>query len=277
MRIRKVFAKLAPGNSIHSANNQNYSSYYVVVIHLKKMLKFLIHNSKGRPIKSWLNKVWTLIDKNEELKARINESGILDGPEIVSDYLKNNEFGLAYEHLIYMIQDSGIYLTDDDYNEIAEFSLKLGLEKPELTSPTSIEVEEFYRILELFNLTQKKAVNKLTGIWGMEFPINCDEWIEWSQNQYDKNGFQNNEGVKIFPHGFGLSYQDSEIYIDFDFGEHGETSGFDVNRLWFFIKTNEIKTLFKDEKQIKKVVDNQTAEGKLEFSGYINYYRKTEL
>jgi len=240
------------------------------------MFKFLKYNSKRKPIESWLNKVWTLIDKNEELKSRIDKSGILDGHEIISDFLKNNEFGLAYEHLIYMIQESGIHLTNDEYNEISEFSLKIGLEKPELTSPTFIEVEEFYRILELFNLTQKKAVNKLTEIWGMESPMKRNEWIVWTQNQCDKDKFQNDEGIKIFPHGFGLSYQDSENYIDFDFGEHGEIFGFDVNRIWFFIETNKMKTLFTDENQIKKIVDNQTAEGKLEFSGYINYYRKNE-
>lgn len=239
------------------------------------MFKFLLkYNSKGRFIKNWSYKIWKLIDENEELKSRIDQSGILNGHEIIADFLKTNEFGLAYEHLIYMIQGSGIHLTENEYLEISEFSLKLKLEKPELTFPTLIEVKELYRIIELFNLTQKKAVNKLIEIWGMETPMKRDEWIAWSQNQFDKNKFNNDEGIQIYPHGFGLSYQDSENYIDFDFGANGEIYGFDVSRIWFFIETNKIKTLFTDENQIKKVIDNETNEGRVEFSGYINYYKK---
>ncbi len=101
-----------------------------------------------------------------------------------------------------------------------------------------------------------------------------DKWIGWSQDQYDKDKFKNNQGFKIFPHGFGLSYQDLEFIIDFDLGEYGETNGFDVNRLWFFIEKNNIKTIFKHEHQIEKVVAFETSQNNLTFSGYINYYKK---
>ncbi|MCA8989372.1 MAG: hypothetical protein KDA78_17110 [Planctomycetaceae bacterium] len=38
------------------------------------------------------------------------QAGIVDGRDIVIDYLSHNEFGLAVEHLLYMIHESDISL-----------------------------------------------------------------------------------------------------------------------------------------------------------------------
>ncbi len=64
------------------------------------------------------------------------------------------------------------------------------LKKTDTTSPTLIELQEFYRILDLFNTTQQKVVDCLVELWGMPTPINRNQWIVWSQNQYVLDNFK---------------------------------------------------------------------------------------
>lgn len=238
------------------------------------MFKSFRQNNLTKKIQQWSERVSTLINKNEELKAKIDKVDILDGQKTINEFLENNELGLAYEHLIYMILESGIYLTKEQIDDISKLAGRFDLKKPIILTPSVIEKDEFYNLLELFNKAQKKAVNNLKNIWDMNVPMTREHWIGWSQNQYGIDKFKNEQGIKIFPHGFGLSYQDEDVCIDFDFGKHGEFNGFDINRLWFFLEMNKIKTLFTNEKQIKKVVDFETECGALSFSGYINYYKK---
>jgi len=239
------------------------------------MLNLFKRDNQAKKIQQWSERVSTLINNNDELKNKIDQVGVLDGERAINEFIEENEIGLAYEHLIYMILESGIYLTEEQMNDISELALKLGLATPHLLKPSVIENDEFYNILELFNNTQKKVINNLKTLWGMETPMTGDDWIVWSQNQYEKDRFINEQNIKIFPHGFGLSYQDEDVCIDFDFGEHGEFNGFDVSRLWFFLEINKIKSVFTNEKQITKVVDFELTFGALEFSGYINYYKKS--
>ena len=234
----------------------------------------LFKRDTNKKIQQLSEQISALINNNEELKAKIDQVGILDGLITIHEFIEHNELGPAYKHLIYMISEPGIYLTEEQIDEISQLAKKFGLKKPTLSTPSAIETDEFYKLLESFNKAQEKAINNLKDLWGMNIPMIRDHWIGWSQNQYEKDEFKNEQNIKIFPHGFGLSYQDEDVYIDFDFGEHGESNGFDVNRLWFFIETNKIKTVFTNEKQIKKVVAFEAISGALEFSGYINYYKK---
>lgn len=238
------------------------------------MLNFFNNNDLSKSLPYWAKKVWTLIDENPELKSKIDQAGILNGNQIIAEYLENQEWGLAYQHLSYLIRETGIYLTPEEIGKVSQIAPKLGVEIPDLQSPSPIEIEEFYRILDLFHATQRKVVKNLTEIWGMESPMTNTQWISWNHKQYEKDQFKNEQGIKIYAHGFGLSYQDAEIYIDFDFGEHGEINGFDVHRLWDFIEENKINTLFRHVHQIEKVLSFEMAHEKLIFSGYINYYKK---
>jgi len=241
------------------------------------MFKLFKRDNPAKKIQQWSERISALINNNGELKNKIGQVGILDGEITINEFIENNELGLAYEHLTYMILESGIYLTEEQINGISELAEKLGLTNPNLLKPSVIETDEFYNLLESFNNAQKKAINHLKTLWEMKTPMTREDWIGWSQDQYEKDEFRNEQNIKIFPHGFGLSYQDKDVIIDFDFGEHGESNGFDVNRLWFFLETNKIESVFMNEKQISKVVDFELRSGALEFSGYINYYKKNEL
>jgi hypothetical protein len=240
------------------------------------MFKFLRDKKTSKLIASWAKRISDLIDANEALKLKIDQVGILDGNQIISEFLIQNEIGIAYDHLIYMISASGVDLSENQITEITTLSKLASVTRPVEISPTLIELDEFYIILNLFNLAQIKTVEKLIEIWAMETPMKRDVWTYWSQNLHKKHQFKNDQGIKIFPHGFGLSYQDAERFIDFDFGENGEITGFDGYRLWDFIEENNISTLFTSVNQIARVVEKEVTKGKLEYSGYINYYRKTE-
>ena len=238
------------------------------------MFKIFKRKTTSQKILDLSDQISELIEGNSELKSKIDQVGIIDGNQVVSEFIDNNENRLAYKHLIYMIQESGIHLETEQMREILNVANKVEGNEPDFFLPTVIEIEEFYRLLHDFNQIQQKVVAYLTKIWNMEIPMTGDKWIVWSQEQYERDEFKNEERLIIFPHGFGLSYEDSDDYIDFDFGEHGEINGFDVNRLWWFIETSEKRTLFTNEAQIKKVVDFETNAGNLVFSGYINYYKK---
>ncbi|MEL6560165.1 MAG: hypothetical protein AAFQ94_18395 [Bacteroidota bacterium] len=238
------------------------------------MFKLFKRNNLTKKIQQWAGLISQLINSNAELKAKIDQVGILDGQIKVNEFIESNELGLAYKHLIYMISESGIYLTEEQINDITELAGKLELSAPTLYTPSAIETDEFYIVLASFNKAQKKVINHLKDLWKMITPMTGDQWIVWSQDQYEEDEFTNDQNIKIFPHGFGLSYKDEELFVDFDFGEQGESTGFDVNRLWLFIERNKIKTVFTNMKQIKKVVDFEVASGRLEFSGYVNYYKK---
>lgn len=53
--------------------------------------------------------------------------GLVDGSQIVEDYVNHNELGLAFEHLIYMVVDPGIEVTQVQFEEIATVGGQLGL------------------------------------------------------------------------------------------------------------------------------------------------------
>jgi|GEM_PF-2622406 len=57
----------------------------------------------------------------------LNQAGLTDGAQIVDDYLDHNELGLAFEHLIYMLVESGIDVTQAQFDEIATIGGDLGL------------------------------------------------------------------------------------------------------------------------------------------------------
>jgi hypothetical protein len=50
--------------------------------------------------------------------SALDQAGLRDGREIVVDFLLHGEAGLALEHLVYMIHETGIALSDESRNQI---------------------------------------------------------------------------------------------------------------------------------------------------------------
>ena len=53
--------------------------------------------------------------------------GFLNGREIVKDYIDHNEWGLAWEHLLYMIHESDISFPVDILVELHELARQNGI------------------------------------------------------------------------------------------------------------------------------------------------------
>ena len=72
-----------------------------------------------------LNKEW-----HDEITISTNESaGILDGKQIILEFLEHNEYGCAFEHLSYVINESNIKLNSEQIIELNEIGQKLNINK----------------------------------------------------------------------------------------------------------------------------------------------------
>ena len=50
--------------------------------------------------------------------SALDQAGLRDGKEIVMDYLSHGEAGVALEHLVYMVKETGIAISEETRNYI---------------------------------------------------------------------------------------------------------------------------------------------------------------
>lgn len=62
-------------------------------------------------------------------KAKIESSGILDGREIIFEFLGYNENGCAFEHLTYVVSELGMTLTSEQIMRMNILASKLNVNK----------------------------------------------------------------------------------------------------------------------------------------------------
>lgn len=98
--------------------------------------------------------------------------------------------------------------------------------------------------------------------------------IEWAANSIPGRGRLSN-GVEYFKHGHGCALRYPGGAVDFDFGRAGEIDGFDASRLWDFAEANGQSYGFGGFKEVDAVIKRASADGELQFSGYILYYLNT--
>lgn len=61
--------------------------------------------------------------------SALDQAGLRDGKEVVINYVNFNEFGLAVEHLIYMVSETGIDLTPQTRNELQEVADRMRIKQ----------------------------------------------------------------------------------------------------------------------------------------------------
>ncbi|MEL6694585.1 MAG: hypothetical protein AAFP89_00035 [Bacteroidota bacterium] len=198
--------------------------------------------------------------------------GLQDGETIIKSYLDHHELGLAWEHLLYMISETGVKLKLKQRYDLRRMAKAMEYEPLDFLPLAPTILEDFYHLLQQFHLRQEEALDILSDKWNITFPKTCHEWIDWCIHAGKRKLPMNKEGVKIHPHGFGLSLSNGQFWIDFDFGENGEADGFDAWRLRRFAENNKISTPFQSGEEIQEVIAVETEKGALIFSGYINYY-----
>ena len=68
-----------------------------------------------------------IIPKIINEKGKIESLGITTGMDIISDYLKYGEPGLAFEHLEYIVTETDFKLSSEESKTFALIAKKLGL------------------------------------------------------------------------------------------------------------------------------------------------------
>jgi hypothetical protein len=62
--------------------------------------------------------------------TRFDQAGLRDGLEIVEDYLREGEFGVAFDHLLYMVVETEIALSPAGIRFLEDTAAALGLPAP---------------------------------------------------------------------------------------------------------------------------------------------------
>ena len=57
----------------------------------------------------------------------LSQAGLREGDSIIRDYLEHGEAGVAFEHLIYMITETGLRLSEESRRELMEIGQALGI------------------------------------------------------------------------------------------------------------------------------------------------------
>lgn len=126
------------------------------------------------------------------------------------------------------------------------------------------------RLVELINSYQARVRWALSLLDASGIP-RPESAHDWSRTKIPK-GTWLGEGVTHFKHGYGIAVRDAKGGIDFDFGTHGETDGFDAWRLQQFAASQLERFGYASEEDIKADFDEAVAAGELVYSGYILYY-----
>jgi len=73
------------------------------------------------------DQILTEISLNEKVSLNMDSCGIMDGKEIISEFLIQNETGLAYEHLIYVISECEFNPKDCETEKLNSIAKRLGI------------------------------------------------------------------------------------------------------------------------------------------------------
>lgn len=126
------------------------------------------------------------------------------------------------------------------------------------------------RLTQLIQAYQERVLDaiELMKLSGISLPKTA---VEWATNGLPMQGLLQGK-VKYFKHGYGCAVHLHSGVVDFDFGEHGEISGFDLWRLIGFAGDNLCEYGFQSAEDVKASFSIEISNGNLLFSGYILYY-----
>lgn len=89
----------------------------------------LVRNPLKKELKRLGIEIQDLILNDKLLSSKIDQEGIKDGAQIISEYVDQNELELAFEQLHYMITESEIQLSKDQSFRVDKMARKIALHK----------------------------------------------------------------------------------------------------------------------------------------------------
>ena len=73
-----------------------------------------------------VNLEYERVNWTPEPESALAQEGLRNGLDVVEDYLAHNEPGVAFEHLLYMIEETGVALDKKYQTRLAELAKTLG-------------------------------------------------------------------------------------------------------------------------------------------------------
>lgn len=65
-------------------------------------------------VQNKVDKLYKELNSKESIKEIFKQSGLLNGKRIIDEYLEYNEYGIAIDHLLYMISETKIQLKNEE-------------------------------------------------------------------------------------------------------------------------------------------------------------------
>ena len=151
---------------------------------------WIFKNKQTEELKS-ISKEIQLLISNENYDS--DSMGIKDGGNIIEEYLLSNEKGIAFEHLLYMISETGLELSEDLLQRIYSVGKKMGF----TTDMINDEIQGV-RKMNLQNKT-KACQGTVTSYW-----------FENENIRLSKTLFHRIE-IPLVPFDSGLSYESQPV------------------------------------------------------------------
>jgi len=83
--------------------------------------------SIGKNVQSLIDSEFQKVNNEPEEDSPLNQAGMRDGFEIINEYNSEGEFGLAFEHILYMIHETGIEIDEALSELITELGEKMNI------------------------------------------------------------------------------------------------------------------------------------------------------
>lgn len=75
----------------------------------------------------------TIVHLKDEIEGtEFDQAGLRDGLEIVGDFIRAGEFGVAFEHVLYMVSETHVSLTSSSVLFLERTAAALGLPAPRI-------------------------------------------------------------------------------------------------------------------------------------------------
>ena len=113
------------------------------------------------------------------------------------------------------------------------------------------------RLLEDYRAAVREAV-ELMARAGIPKPATAVDWVAYGPRRAALP-----DGASFYKHGIGCSATLSSGPVDFDFGEHGETDGFDLWRLTEFWRARRRAYGFASEAEVRRCFEAAAAAGEV--------------
>jgi hypothetical protein len=121
------------------------------VAHLKKHRNLIkiFQKSLKKEIAELSNEILNFIWSNRIELSNIESLGIKDGKQIIAEYLENREYGIAYEHLRYIITECEMELSVERKNRMDKIADRMNIEPIKLLTNEK-ETDFLFRCKNLY-------------------------------------------------------------------------------------------------------------------------------